>query len=246
MEEMNATVSEVARNADNSSKAASEAREEAGEGIIVVQRAEQSMLRVAENVSILEEDMSKLGSDTNSIGHVIGVINEIADQTNLLALNAAIEAARAGEAGKGFAVVADEVRKLAEKTMQATKEVEARIVTIQDAAFRNVTSVKQTLAFVDSANDEVANSVKVFQKIQAYSDDVAGRIEGIAASTHQQSIASEQISCAVIEVTQLASNSATAVNESAQAISGLTVLAEKLSLIIGDLRTEEKEASLSM
>ncbi|WP_319759684.1 methyl-accepting chemotaxis protein [Maridesulfovibrio sp.] len=246
MEEMNATVTEVARNAGNSSEAACEAKGEAGEGIIVVQRAEQSMFKVAENVSILEEDMSKLGADTNSIGHVIGVINEIADQTNLLALNAAIEAARAGEAGKGFAVVADEVRKLAEKTMQATKEVEARIVGIQDAALRNVSGVKQTLAFVDSANQEVANSVKVFQKIQTFSDDVAVRIEGIAASTQQQSIASEQISNAVIEVTQLASNSAAAVNESAQAISGLTVLAEKLSVIIGDLRSEGQEASLNM
>ncbi len=246
MEEMNATVIEVARNAGNSSEAACEAKGEAGEGITVVQRAEQSMLKVAANVSILEEDMSKLGSDTNSIGNVIGVINEIADQTNLLALNAAIEAARAGEAGKGFAVVADEVRKLAEKTMQATKEVEARIVTIQDAALRNVNGVKQTLAFVDSASQEVANSVKVFQKIQAYSDDVAGRIEGIAASTQQQSIASEQISSAVIEVTELASNSATAVNESAQAISGLTDLAEQLSVVIGDLRSEGNETSLSI
>ncbi|SDL58254.1 methyl-accepting chemotaxis protein [Maridesulfovibrio ferrireducens] len=244
MEQMNSTVLEVARNAGDSSKAACEAKEEAGDGIIVVQRAEQSMLKVAENVSILEEDMSKLGSDTDSIGHVIGVINEIADQTNLLALNAAIEAARAGDAGKGFAVVADEVRKLAEKTMQATKEVEARIVTIQDASLRNVNGVKQTLTFVDSANQEVANSVNVFQKIQAHSDDVAVRIEGIAASTQQQSIASEQIISAVIEVTQLASNSATAVNESAQAISGLTVLAEKLSVIIGDLRSEGNEASL--
>jgi methyl-accepting chemotaxis protein len=130
--------------------------------------------------------------------------------------------------------------------MQATKEVEARIVGIQDAALRNVSGVKQTLAFVDSANQEVANSVKVFQKIQTFSDDVAVRIEGIAASTQQQSIASEQISNAVIEVTQLASNSAAAVNESAQAISGLTVLAEKLSVIIGDLRSEGQEASLNM
>ncbi|WP_027720149.1 methyl-accepting chemotaxis protein [Maridesulfovibrio zosterae] len=240
MEEMNATVVEVAGNAGDSSIAASDARGEAVDGIVVVQRAEKSILNVAENVSVLEADMAKLGTDTDSIGHVIGVINEIADQTNLLALNAAIEAARAGEAGKGFAVVADEVRKLAEKTMLATKEVEDRVVTIQEAALRNVSSVKKTLTFVDSANQEVGNSVKVFQKIQAHSDNVSGRIDGIAASTQQQSIASEQISRAVLEVTQLASDSADAVTESTKAISGLTVLAEKLSVIIGDLRGDEK------
>ena len=86
---MNATVNAVAQNADDASSAANEARGEAGEGISVVQRAEKSMSKVAETVTILEEDMSQLGTDTESIGQVIGVINEIADQTNLLALNAA-------------------------------------------------------------------------------------------------------------------------------------------------------------
>jgi methyl-accepting chemotaxis protein len=238
MEEMNATVNEVARNADNASEAAFEAKEEAGDGISVVQRAELSMLKVAENVSSLEADMSKLGTDTNSIGQVIGVINEIADQTNLLALNAAIEAARAGEAGKGFAVVADEVRKLAEKTMLATKEMEERITSIQAAALQNVKGVKQTLTFVDSASREVANSVGVFQKIQSHSDNVAERVQGIAASTRQQSAASEEISGAVIEVTELAANSANEVNESTLSIASLAGLVEQLQTIIGDLQSE--------
>ena len=236
MEEMNATVGEVAGNADDASMAANEARGEAGEGITVVQRAERSMSRVAETVSILEGDMSRLGSDTDSIGQVIGVINEIADQTNLLALNAAIEAARAGEAGKGFAVVADEVRKLAEKTMVATKEVEERITTIQDAAGRNVKGVKDALTYVDSANEEVAHSVGVFEKIQGFSDNVAIRIEGIAAATRQQSAASEQISRAVLEVSELASGTAEAVQDSASAIADLAAMAEALQGIIGDLR----------
>lgn len=236
MEEMNATVAEVARNTDDASETANEARSEAVSGIVVVQRAEQSMSRVAETVSILEGDMSRLGSDTESIGQVIGVINEIADQTNLLALNAAIEAARAGEAGKGFAVVADEVRKLAEKTMVATREVEERITTIQEAAVRNVKGVKAALSFVDSANEEVGNSVGVFERIQAFSDNVASRVEGIATATQQQSSASEQISRAVVEVSELASGSADAVQDSARAIADLAAMVETLQTIIGALR----------
>ena len=241
MEEMNATVNEVAMNVGDASTTASEASNEASQGIMVVQRAEKSMSEVAGTVSVLEEGMARLGTDTESIGQVISVINEIADQTNLLALNAAIEAARAGEAGKGFAVVADEVRKLAEKTMVATKEVEERITAIQEATGRNIRDVKQTLSHVAEANGEVENSVGAFENIQEFSANVAERIEGIAIATRQQSAATEQISGAVLEVSQLASATAEAVQESAAAIAGLAAMAETLQAIIGDLSGEEQE-----
>ncbi|MEF2232009.1 MAG: methyl-accepting chemotaxis protein [Pseudodesulfovibrio sp.] len=241
MEEMNATVNEVAMNVSDASATANEASSEASQGIIVVQRAEKSMSEVAGTVSVLEEGMSRLGTDTESIGQVISVINEIADQTNLLALNAAIEAARAGEAGKGFAVVADEVRKLAEKTMVATKEVEERITAIQAATGRNIRDVKQTLSHVASANGEVENSVGAFENIQEFSANVAERIEGIAIAARQQSAATEQISGAVLEVSRLASTTAEAVQEAAAAIAGLTTMAETLQAIIGDLSSEEQE-----
>ncbi|MDD3311410.1 HAMP domain-containing methyl-accepting chemotaxis protein [Pseudodesulfovibrio sp.] len=242
MEEMTATVTEVAMNANDASNTASGASEEASQGIGVVQRTEKSMSEVGNTVAVLEEGMTRLGSDTESIGQVINVINEIADQTNLLALNAAIEAARAGEAGKGFAVVADEVRKLAEKTMVATKEVEERITAIQEATGRNIRDVKQTLTHVEAANSEVANSVSAFEKIQEFSANVAERIEGIAIATRQQSAATEQISGAVLEVSRLASSTAEAVQESAKAIADLTAMAESLQGIIGDLNGDEADA----
>ncbi|WP_316899667.1 HAMP domain-containing methyl-accepting chemotaxis protein [Pseudodesulfovibrio indicus] len=247
MEEMNATVGEVAMNVDDASAMASEASAEASQGILVVQRAEESMSEVAGTVSVLEAGMARLGSDTESIGQVISVINEIADQTNLLALNAAIEAARAGDAGRGFAVVADEVRKLAEKTMVATQEVEERITAIQEATGRNIRDVKETLSHVAAANGEVGNSVTAFRNIQKFSADVASRIEGIAIAARQQSAASEQISGAVLEVSRLASDTAEAVQESATAISGLTAMAESLQAIIGDLNSGEpmEEQTLS-
>ncbi|WP_419787130.1 methyl-accepting chemotaxis protein [Pseudodesulfovibrio sp.] len=243
MEEMTATVTEVAMNSNDASSTANGASEEAAQGIVVVRRAEKSMSEVESTVSVLEEGMAQLGIDTESIGQVINVINEIADQTNLLALNAAIEAARAGEAGKGFAVVADEVRKLAEKTMVATKEVEERITAIQEATGRNIRDVKQTLDFVAAANGEVLNSVTAFEKIQGFSTNVAERIEGIAIATRQQSTATEQISGAVTEVSQLASATAEAVQQSAQAITDLTTMAETLQGIIGDLSREEAEGT---
>ncbi|EGB14144.1 methyl-accepting chemotaxis sensory transducer [Pseudodesulfovibrio mercurii] len=235
MEEMHATVNEVALNVGDASDMAGEASTEASQGILVVQRAERAMSEVAGTVSVLEEGMTRLGADTESIGQVIGVINEIADQTNLLALNAAIEAARAGDAGRGFAVVADEVRKLAEKTMVATTEVEERITAIQAATGRNIRDVQETLSHVAEANGEVGNSVGAFRKIQEFSANVADRIEGIAIAARQQSVATEQMSGAVLDVSRLVSTTAEEVQESASAIAGLAAMAQTLQTIIGTL-----------
>ncbi|WP_338667360.1 methyl-accepting chemotaxis protein [Pseudodesulfovibrio methanolicus] len=241
MEEMNATLNEVAMNVSDASNMASEANTEAGQGILVVQRAEKAMSEVAGTVAVLEEGMTRLGTDTESIGQVISVINEIADQTNLLALNAAIEAARAGEAGRGFAVVADEVRKLAEKTMVATKEVEERITAIQAATGRNIRDVKETLSHVAEANGEVGNSVDAFRNIREFSANVADRIEGIAIAARQQSVATEQMSGAVLDVSRLVAGTAEDVQEAASAIAGLAAMAESLQGIIGRLGGDERE-----
>ena len=134
MEEMNATVLEVAKNASQAADSSHNARAKAMEGAKVVAHAVESITAVQAKSVILKDDMAVLGKQAEGIGQIINVINDIADQTNLLALNAAIEAARAGDAGRGFAVVADEVRKLAEKTMTATKEVGEAISGIQSGA----------------------------------------------------------------------------------------------------------------
>ncbi|WP_320170525.1 methyl-accepting chemotaxis protein [Maridesulfovibrio sp.] len=238
VEQMHAAVNEVARNAESASTTADEARKEALGGIDVGRRSQDAMVRVSDTVQHLESDMITLGNEIDSIGKVVNVINEIADQTNLLALNAAIEAARAGEAGKGFAVVADEVRKLAEKTMVATKEVDDCISNIQNRTTQNIDGVKEALSFARSANEEVNNSVNVFGQIQGLSDNVAERIGEIALATGQQTSSSKEIENTVSNVARLASNSSDAARESAASIAELADMAEKLKDTIMSLNSE--------
>ncbi|GHV54337.1 hypothetical protein FACS1894206_06890 [Deltaproteobacteria bacterium] len=130
MTEMNSTVMEVARNAGQASEQSEKTKDKANDGAELVNQVVKAINLVNKISGVLQTNMQELGAQAESIGGVMNVISDIADQTNLLALNAAIEAARAGEAGRGFAVVADEVRKLAEKTMSATQEVGGSITAI--------------------------------------------------------------------------------------------------------------------
>jgi methyl-accepting chemotaxis protein len=176
--------------------------------------------------------MASLGQEAQSIGQVVGVINDIADQTNLLALNAAIEAARAGEAGRGFAVVADEVRKLAEKTMVATKEVESRIRAIQDAAGSNIKSMDQAVSAVSDANALAERSGEAILAIVGHADATSGQVHSIAASAEEQSAASEQISRAITEINEVADDNVAGVEATSRAAHALAAMAGELKDLI--------------
>lgn len=153
IEQMSASIMEVAGNAREVTELADSSRAKASEGAAEVERTRKVILGMRDEAQTLMQDMEGLGEQANEIGKVLNVINDIADQTNLLALNAAIEAARAGEAGRGFAVVADEVRKLAEKTMQATKEVGGVVQAIQASAAQSKTSTESVVASVGQGVD---------------------------------------------------------------------------------------------
>lgn len=143
MEQMSASIVEVARNSGQAASNAVKTQQEAGQGATLVRQVINSVNHVHEQTQAMKIDLTALGKQADSIGAIMDVINDIADQTNLLALNAAIEAARAGEAGRGFAVVADEVRKLAEKTIGATKQVGENISGMQTAARQSISSMGQ-------------------------------------------------------------------------------------------------------
>ncbi|MCG8530358.1 MAG: methyl-accepting chemotaxis protein [Desulfovibrionales bacterium] len=239
MEQMSVSSVEVAHHAADAADNAGQARSEAQTGQEKMSTLISSINSVHQEADKLSGFMDKLGDQTLAVGNVITVIQDIADQTNLLALNAAIEAARAGEAGRGFAVVADEVRKLAEKTMEATDEVGAAIQAIQLGA-------KQSIAGVRHANQAVAESTDIAQNsgdtLQVIVDRVIGtadQVQSIAAAAEEQSATSEQVSRAVEEVTRIATNTAEGMEEANFAIAKLAEQAGQLQTLITTLRAME-------
>jgi methyl-accepting chemotaxis protein len=236
MEQMTATVLEVAKNAGSAAEMTQSAREKAveGEGIVV---KSMEAIDVVDTLSRdLKAGMDQFGQQAESIGTILQVISDIADQTNLLALNAAIEAARAGEAGRGFAVVADEVRKLAEKTMGATKDVGDSIREIQGSSEKALQCMQLTGTLVKEATTLSSESGQVLGEIVRIAEASADRIQSIATATEQQSAASEQISRASGEVRLIASETANAMNQSAQAIVDMARMAEDLREIIDTMQ----------
>jgi methyl-accepting chemotaxis protein len=236
MEEMNATVLEVAQNASQAADTATKARTKAEEGSGAVAKVAAFMERVNTNARASLEDMGVLGKQAESIGQILNVISDIADQTNLLALNAAIEAARAGEAGRGFAVVADEVRKLAEKTMTATKEVGEAITGIQNGARKNYDNVAQAVSAVGEATSLAATSGDILREIVGLVDTSADQVRSIATASEQQSATSEEINRSVDEVNRIAAETMDALRQSAQAVSDLAQQAQELGAMIIDMQ----------
>jgi len=184
----------------------------------------------------LKTNMGVLGAQAEGIGRIMNVISDIADQTNLLALNAAIEAARAGEAGRGFAVVADEVRKLAEKTMAATKEVGDAISGIQHETRNNIENVDKAVSSIEEATDLANQSGESLAEIVKMVDTAADQVRSIAAASEQQSAASEEINRSIEEVSTISSETSQAMIQAAQAVSELAQQAVVLQGLIEGLQ----------
>ncbi|QGY39014.1 HAMP domain-containing protein [Pseudodesulfovibrio cashew] len=235
MEEMNATVLEVAENASAASVTGAEARKLAVLGSESVSRSVEAMNTTYGAAEDLKRGMNRLGDQAEGIGKVMEVITDIADQTNLLALNAAIEAARAGEAGRGFAVVADEVRKLAEKTMQATHEVGESISSIQAVAQQNIGSMEKALSDLGEAVDLSHKSGDVLLDIVKGAEDSAGQIQGIATAAEEQSSTSEEINRAIEEINAISAETTQSVAESSEALAELAVQMKNLQEVLDGL-----------
>ncbi|MEF3697742.1 methyl-accepting chemotaxis protein [Desulfolutivibrio sp.] len=242
MEEMNATVLEVAKNAGQAATEAESSRGKAQEGQDVVDGSVTSMRAIREQAQTLSANMTELGRMAEDIGRIMTVILDIADQTNLLALNAAIEAARAGDAGRGFAVVADEVRKLAEKTMGATKEVGDSIKAIQNVARENVTGMERAAEAITEATELSGQSGRMLREIVDSAQSSAGQINSIATAAEEQSAASEEINRAIEEINGIALDITSTMEETVTDIHALTEQADALRGVIGSLLEDADQA----
>ncbi len=233
MTEMSQTIVDVAKNAGDAAGASHEASDTAAKGREVVERAVQGMLRIAETVSEASGTIGKLGQSSSEIGNIIRVIDEIADQTNLLALNAAIEAARAGEHGRGFAVVADEVRKLAERTGRATKEIAGMIEKIQADTDLSVSSMDTGSREVETGVQLAGEAKKSLELIVASSDKGENMVHRIAAASEEQSSAAEQVSQNMENILDITRKSATSTSEIKNTSQELEKLSSDLQRMIG-------------
>ncbi|WP_432735290.1 methyl-accepting chemotaxis protein [Maridesulfovibrio sp. FT414] len=238
MDQMNSTIMEVASNASSAAGKSNEAKAEAQQGAGIVAESITAITGVQSVAEDLRDNMRSLEEQTKSISTVMNVITDIADQTNLLALNAAIEAARAGEAGRGFAVVADEVRKLAEKTMSATHEVGESIRNIQNSVRANMLEVENAVSAVEETTDLARRSGESLKTIVSTVDFSAHQVESIATASEEQSAASEQINRAISEINSVARETDEGIQQSAQAIQELAVMSGELRKLIGELRSK--------
>ncbi len=236
MDEMNSTVLEVARNSGSSAELADHTKEKATNGAEITQKCQVSMTQVKDESMKLRQNMSELANHAQSISAVMSVISDIADQTNLLALNAAIEAARAGEAGRGFAVVADEVRKLAEKTISSTTDVANAINAIQQSTDVNVQQVDAAVMRIEEATELAVEGGRALQGILQMAEQSADGIRAIATASEEQSATSDEIAQSITTVSNIAGTTVQAMNEASQAVSSLTEQARQLSSLVDSLK----------
>lgn len=236
MHEMTATVQEVARNAEEASEAAVAADQQAREGDRVVNEAIRQIERLAAEVGNSTEAMNELQRESDKIGSVLDVIKSVAQQTNLLALNAAIEAARAGEAGRGFAVVADEVRSLAQRTQKSTEEIEQLIAGLQSGTQQVATIMGNSRELTDSsveltrrAGGSLENITKTVSAIQAMNQQ-------IAAAAEQQSATAEEINRSIINVRDVSEQTSAASEETAASSIELARLGNHLQVLVSKFR----------
>lgn len=239
VQQMTATILEASSNASRAADFAQKTELAAKEGGKIVQETITGMLRISDVVSNAATTVQELGNSSEQIGQIIQVIDDIADQTNLLALNAAIEAARAGEQGRGFAVVADEVRKLAERTTKATKEIAGMIRGIQNntsgavhSIHQGTEEVKKGTLLANKAGDALGSIISSIQ-------EVTGEINQVAASSEELSSAAEQISKNIESISAVTNESASGTQQIARAAEDLNRLTEKLQGLVEQFKTDE-------
>jgi methyl-accepting chemotaxis protein len=236
MSEMAATVHEVARNAEAAAASTEDADNRVGRGAEVVRQTLVRIDQLAAAMDTTTQSIERLSQDTQRIDSVLDVIKSVAEQTNLLALNAAIEAARAGEQGRGFAVVADEVRALAQRTQQSTAEIEGLIATLREGARRSVADMQQSGALVAHVVEDANQTEGALAGIAEAVTLIFEMNQQIAAAAEQQTAVAEEISRSVTSIRDIADQSSLAMDETADSSTRLAQLGRELQGMAGHFR----------
>ncbi|MDN6860191.1 methyl-accepting chemotaxis protein [Pseudomonas sp. CAN2814] len=236
MNQMAATVHDVARNAEEAASSAEQADGKVASGQDVVRQTLGRIEQLAEAVRAATQSIEQLGRESQSIGSVLDVIKNVAEQTNLLALNAAIEAARAGEQGRGFAVVADEVRALARRTQQSTAEIETLIAALQNGATTSVQRMQRSHALVEMTVGDAVQTEAALGTIASAVAVIHQMNQQIAAASEQQSAVAEEISRSVSSIRGIADESAQAMESTASSSVELAQLSRELQGLVGQFR----------
>ncbi len=234
--EMAATSNDIAHNCLSAAETSNHASETARSGAEIVNRATNGMARIASRVKETATTVVSLGARSDQIGQIIGTIEDIADQTNLLALNAAIEAARAGEQGRGFAVVADEVRALAERTTRATREIGEMIKAIQNETRGAVAAIEEGVAEVEKGTEYSIRSGEALEQILNQINDVTMQVNQIATAAEEQTATTGNITSNIQKITLVVQQTADGATETAAASSDLSRVAVELQRLIGRFR----------
>jgi len=240
VEEMAATIVETSKNTGEAAEKAKEAATQSQEGGNLAENTSRGMEEIVKSSNTTAQNIEGLAKKATAIGEIIKVIDDIADQTNLLALNAAIEAARAGEQGRGFAVVADEVRKLAERTTKATKEVAETIKGIQADVNTANSQINDSRKIVDSGKDLVQKTNVSLTQIFASIERVQEMMRQIATASEQQSAAAEQISKSIENVNRISKESAAGTEQAASAAEQLNRQSAELKALVGGFKLRKK------
>jgi twitching motility protein PilJ len=234
--DMATSIDNVSKNSAESADVAQRSVQIAANGAQVVRQTIQGMDNIRDQIQETSKRIKRLGESSQEIGAIVELINDISEQTNILALNAAIQAASAGEAGRGFAVVADEVQRLAERASGATKRIETLVQTIQSDTNEAVSSMEQTTSEVVSGARLAEDAGHALGEIETVSNSLADLIQGISTSARQQSAAATNISATMNVIQEITSQTSVGASQTAESIGNLAQLASDLRRSVADFK----------